>query len=99
MPPRATLRLMAEELAAKGWNADRIAGHIGMDREYARKVVNTVNRNEGGDLSRPTAEDHRQHVRAVLLQGGFAWWPPSLMARVYLAEKAPPTGRAFWRAG
>ena len=46
MPPRATLRIMAEALAAKGWKSDQIADHIGMAPEYARKVVNAVRQND-----------------------------------------------------
>lgn len=91
MPPKATLRIMAETLAARGWKHDQIADHIGMNAEYARKVVNRVNRNEGVDPTRPAAGDHRKHLQTLYDANGygFSWYPPSIMKRVYLLEKAP----------
>lgn len=47
----------------------------------------------------PTRTDNRKHLQDLYEANGygFSWWPPSLMARVYLLESAPPS-RPFWRA-
>lgn len=97
MPPAPTLRLMAEELAAKGWTCGQIADHLGMSLEYARKVVNIVNGHEGGDDTRASTDAHRAHTRAVLLQGGFQWLNPAVQAWSDAQEVAPPRRPSFHR--
>lgn len=69
---KATLKVMVETLAARGWTAGKIAGHLGMSDEYARQLHrNATNSISTVDQYLPDEEDHARHVTRCLAEGGF----------------------------
>lgn len=97
-----------KRLRAIGYTRRQIAEKTGrstrtLDRYLAAEDPEVVRQKRAAamkDLNSTVtfAPKDREHLQAVIAEGGFGWWPDKALERLYALERPLPQGRPFWRA-